>query len=229
MTDDAWYSDLLCWCDLKEIHLARMVAQNDGDPLNILLPKVIDVTVHRVTESKAFLNLLRSAWKRSLTKSQLDAKLLEAEAIRLGVTPTCYIAEQRGTTLRAAQRLLKRANRRKMFASTPAVASIGVELAPWQPSRAAISHKLSSMTVVCAGSGSKCKGTARARYALCWDCLHEFGLPGEREPQTAAWLEPEIRRIRREAYAEAVNLLYAEHHGVTVDDPGQYDALTMAG
>lgn len=210
-----WWNDLARWCEPHEQHSQSAVLRG-----------LLDLIVDRPTEYAAFVSLVEIVWNRALTNAQIEAEALRLEAQHLGINPAVYIAHRRGTSLQAAYALMRRADGRKML-KLETISSVidDSQKNPYRPSEAEIASQLKEMKVICAGGGTRCLGEAPAQYGICWNCLHEFGRPGERDEYTARWLEPEIRRIKAQAKREARNQLYAEHAGL-VDSPQEYEAVT---
>lgn len=214
-----WWADPALWCDPWD----EWTKSN-------ALTGLLDDIVQRNTEYETFVAIVNMIWGDILTRAQCEAEALYLEAVHLGINPAVYIAHRRGTTVQAAYALLKRADGRKMLnlSSKGSVVDDDYNQKPaYTPSEVEIADKLMSMTVICAGGGSHCQGEAPARFGICWNCLQQFGRPGDRDPGTAHWLEPEIRRVKAQAKREARNQLYAEHAGL-VDSPDEYEAVTEA-
>ena len=212
-----WWNNLARWCEPHEQHSQSAVLRG-----------LLDLIVDRPTEYATFVSLVAIAWARALTQAQIEAEALRLEALHMGINPAVYIAHRRGTSLQAAYALMRRTDGRKML-KLEAVSSVidDSQKKPYRPSEAEIASQLKEMKVICAGGGTRCSGEAPAQYGICWNCLMEFGRPGERDDYTVRWLEPEIRRIKAQAKREARNQLYAEHAGL-VDSPQEYEAVAEA-
>jgi hypothetical protein len=179
-----------------------------------------DVLVNRPTEFQALFKLFLAARRgfdtvhKAFTTRQERAVAYAIEALRMGKLATRYVAEKLGIGIRAAQRLLKRADyEAKMFAFGRYVQSVSKDVAQnlWTPKPEHIKRQMAAMPRICAGSGTEgCHGHTRGDYALCWSCLQKYGLRGEWEDSGVSWLLPEARRIEAEHRKAAINALYED-------------------
>lgn len=219
------WQNILAWVDAADFeHEDRLI-----DAFDRLFDLLIDSIVDRHTEQAVFHNGLKTACKKSLTPAQKEAKLLEAEAVALGRNPARYVATMRGISTSAAYALLKRADGRMLnFSSVVGVKGVD-NVSRWIPERVDVDRKLRAIRTVCAAGGQHCKGEAPARFTICWECRKEFGAPHDWDEITRRWLLPEVRRLKRLAYREAVNLLYAERREAgIVDDINLYELIAEA-
>lgn len=191
------------------------------------LASLRDTSVNRtLTEWAIFRrNVFDTCNHYRLTDTQLEAWALLQEAARQGIHPrkiTRYIADKRHTSLRAAQRLVKRldiklenSNEANMFVfeAKPDVISKDSYL---KIADKDIEIAIASIEVLCAGHGTPhCAEYVTAKYGICFSCRQKYGLTVEdRRAGGYEWVNEIMSHTKAEARTQARDKLYLERYGM---------------
>ena len=179
---DNWYDNPLNFLDIDELFYpdglmrtrsglmaiaGEIFSENRGGTPDILedilhgsMPGSKDV--QKTVLMKMFRDAL-SAFSKKATKAQIEAIVLAREAIRNGVTPTMYIADQRGINRFSAYKLLKRAEQALLETSGIDQSIIKIEKR--------IKARARSMKRFCVSCGKPCED---GLHALCPECHVRF-------------------------------------------------------
>jgi hypothetical protein len=198
---DAWYLNPFKWADKSDLYdlSGKLTEDRAIDVLE-------DILVHRPTDQTTMVRGVKNSVRvAKLTDRQTTAIDLAREAMMNGKRAhqvTGYVAQHLGIHRTNAYQLLKRADSKIQ----PKIATFREKVAVYHNtiSKADIDRELNRMKSICAGCG---KMNAPARTCICHACLMEYGMEGERPPETVKWLDPEQLRLRRLARNEAKNRL----------------------
>lgn len=211
----AWWLNVLAWIDWTDLTTHKRAGY----------VFFMDLLIHRPTEFAVMLALFVRAYERSvgrleMTASQVEATTLAYEAVAAGMNPARYVASKKGTSLRAAYYLLKRADTQigKMFNLGQNFHSIdrGKNILP---SEAEIKRRMAGYrhTCPCAPLHDDCNQTIRGDQDLCYPCSKRYGVEGERPD----WLQHMIADTRKTLREDALTDLVT--YAVAYDE--EYDYL----
>ncbi len=213
--DAEWWLNVLSWVDWTDITTHK----RNGYVF------FMDMLINRPTEFAVMLALFVRAYERcvgrlEMTAAQVEAVTLAYEAVAAGMNPARYVASKKGTSLRAAYYLLKRADTHieKMF-NFPQKTYTPYREKNYLPSEAQIQRQMAKYRrpCPCKDLHDDCVGMTRGDRDLCHPCSKRYGLKGERPD----WLEKYVQSVRSEyrerALADLMEL------SVAYDD--DFDAL----
>lgn len=214
----AWWLSVLAWIDFTDITTHK----RSGYVF------FMDLLIKRPTEFAVFLLLFVNAYERSIgrlemTSAQVEAVVLANEAAANGINPARYVASKKGTSLRAAYYLLKRAdgNLGKIF-NFPQKTHSSSREKNYLPDEDTIKRRMAGFVIQCptAPLHDDCAGTVHGDRDLCFACSKRYGVEGER-PQ---WLQDIIRDNRRVLREDALADLLVYN----VADDDEFDYLVEA-
>jgi hypothetical protein len=209
------------------------------DEIDILVKKkqakvfFYDLLVNRPTEFRTLIVMFMHAYSNldenmvQLTHRQEQAVSLARQAMIIGEPPVKYVSQRLNIAKSSACELLQRANTRleiRTFEDLFAVYDSGEQqdyVRP--PSEREIQAQKARMTRTCAADGMPgCKNTTRGQFALCLPCSEKFGKLREEwiDPRTKLpikWLLEEARRIDIQIRSEAINIIYRDRAGRSVE------------
>jgi hypothetical protein len=144
--------------------------------------------------------------------AQVEAVTLAYEAVAAGMNPARYVAQRKGTSLRAAYYLLRRADDHmgKMFNLEQNFHSVdrGKSILPTE---AEIKRRMAGFRheCPCAPLHDDCKQTIRGDQDLCHPCAKRYGVEGERPDWLQMLIADTRKTLREDALSELVSFTVA--------------------
>lgn len=214
----AWWLNVLAWIDFADLTSHKRAGY----------VFFMDLLIHRPTEFAVMLALFVRAYERcigrlEMTASQVEAVTLAYEAAAVGMNAAKYVAAKKGTSLRAAYYLLKRAddNLGKIF-NFPQKPYTLYREKNFLPTELQIQQQMAKYKheCPCKHLHDDCEGMTRGDRTLCHTCAKRYGVEGERP----AWLEKYVQSLRQEYRERAL----ADLVEIAVADDDGFDALVFA-
>lgn len=203
----AWWLNVLAWIDWTDLTTHKRAGY----------VFFMDLLISRPTEFAVMLALFVRAYERSggrleMTASQVEAVTLAYEAVAVGLNPARYVAQRKGTSLRAAYYLLQRADTHigKMFNIEQNFHSVD-RAKKYLPTEADIKRRMAGFRheCPCAPLHEDCKHTIRGDQDLCHPCSKRYGVEGERPIWLQALISDTRKTLREDALSELVSFTVA--------------------